>query len=173
MWPPDRVHRAVCIMWYRAVRSPFYLSSDTLLKPLQSTMTILGNQDERSPLKNAAASSTEEPPPYSSLPTPTPNPTPSSQAIPQAIPQTVPQTITQTITRTVPHSHHVVLHRRQSAIRRFLTAFLVAWLVILLWSALLHSFNIKKSRHGYEYEVVRLPSFRFFMFLKWLILEWK
>jgi len=123
-------------------------------------MTILdessGNQDERSPLKKDATTSSADlataPPPYSSLPTtPSPNPIPSSR---RAIPQTT-QAIPRSIPQTVPQSHHVVLHHRPSPIRRFFTAFLVAWLVIFLWSVLLHSFNKDSghSRHGYEYEV--------------------
>jgi hypothetical protein len=136
-------------------------------------MTILdepsNNQNE--PFKkdvdveiNTTASSAAlatDPPPYTSIesiPTPSPNPTPSSQAT-QAIPQTVPQ------------SHHVVLHRRPSPLGRFLGAFLVAWLVLFLWSALLHSFDKARHsvpighRHSYEYEVqvVRLHSFHFIL----------
>lgn len=127
-------------------------------------MTILdepsGNQDERSPLKkgvefNSTATSAAlatDPPPYSSIPTPSPNPVSSSQAIPQ----------------TNPQPRHVILHRRPiSPIRRFLGAFLVAWLVLMLWSALVHSFH--KARHfvpigrghSYEYEVVRFAFLPF------------
>ena len=128
------------------------------------TMTILDepsdSQDERSPLKKdveintttSSAALATAPPPYTSIasiPTPSPNPIPSSQAIPQ----------------TDPHSPHVILLRRRSPIRRFLVAFLVAWLVLFLWSALVHSFNKAGHflpigrRHSYEYEVVRLlPS---------------
>lgn len=127
-------------------------------------MTILDepsdSQDERSPLKKdveintttSSAALATAPPPYTSIasiPTPSPNPIPSSQAIPQ----------------TDPHSPHVILLRRRSPIRRFLVAFLVAWLVLFLWSALVHSFNKAGHflpigrRHSYEYEVVRLlPS---------------
>ena len=128
-------------------------------------MTILdepsGNQDERSPLKkdveiNATTSSAElgtAPPPYTSFPTPSPNPIPPSQPIPQ----------------TDPQPHRVILHRRPSPFRRFLAAFLVAWLVILLWSALLRSFDkvghFVGRRHNYEYEIVRLHSFHFLMLL--------
>jgi len=112
-------------------------------------MTILepsDNQDERSPLKKNVENNTTAtaPPPYTPIPTPSPNPIPSPQAIP---PQTEPQ------------SHHVILLRRGSAIRRFLAAFVVAWLVLLLWSALVHSFDRARRfppighRHGYEYEV--------------------
>lgn len=138
-------------------------------------MTILDeptdNQDERSPLKkdveiNATTSSAAQataPPPYTLIPTPSPNPIPS----PQAIPQTVPQSH---------HHDHVVLLRRRSPIRRFFAALVVAWLVILLWSALLHSLRVRhflsiRPRHNYEYEVVRLDSIRLFSFLNWLILE--
>ena len=125
-------------------------------------MTILdepsGNQDERSQLKKdveintttSSAALATDPPPYSSIAIPSPNPIPSPQAIPQAYPQV--------------ESHHVVLHRRRSPIRRFLAALLVAWLVLFLWSALLHSFDKVRhigGRHGYEYEVVRLHSFHF------------
>jgi hypothetical protein len=135
-------------------------------------MTILDEpSDERSPLKkdveinstSSAAQATAEsaPPPYTSIPTPSPNPIPPSRAIPQ----------------TDPQSHHhdlvILLTRRsairRSAIRRFLVAFMVASLVLVLWSALVHSFTKTRHflpigrRHGYEYEVVRLHSIHFFM----------
>ena len=127
-------------------------------------MTILdepsGNQDERSPLKkgvefNSTATSAAlatDPPPYSSIPTPSPNPVSSSQAIPQ----------------TNPQSHLVVLHRRRSPLGRFLAALVVAWLVLMIWSAFVHSFHNGRHfvpigrRHSYEYEVLR---FHFFMLL--------
>ena len=131
-------------------------------------MTILdepsGNQDESSPLKkdveinNATSSVATAPPPYASIPTPSPNPIPSESS--QAIPQTGPQ------------SHRVITFRnRRSPIGRFLAAFGIAWLVLLLWSALVHSFNLTKHfvpvgrRHSYEYEAVRLHSFHSFMLL--------
>jgi len=105
------------------------------------------NQDEPSPLKKDIATSSTvpatAPPPYTSIPTTSPNPIPSSQAIPQ----------------TDPQPHHVILPRRGSPIRRFLAAFAVAWLVLLLWSILVDSFH--KARHlpplgrrpSYEYEI--------------------
>lgn len=122
-------------------------------------MTII---DERSPLNkdveiNATTSSAAPgtaPPPYALMPTPSPNPIPSPQAIPQ----------------TDPEPHHVILLRRPSPIRRFFAALVVAWLVLLLWSALLHSLRVRHflsvgSRHGYEYEVVRLHSIHVSMLL--------
>ena len=127
-------------------------------------MTIIDepdNQDERSPLKkdveiNATTSSAAlAPPPYTSIesiPTPSPNPIPSD-----------------------PQSQVVMLLRRRSPIRRFFVAFVVAWLVLLLWSALMHSFNKARRpighRHSYEYEVVRLHSIHFFTLPNRLILE--
>jgi hypothetical protein len=116
--------------------------------------------DEHSPLKkdveisttssSTAAAQATAPPPYTLIPTPSPNPIPPSQAIPQ----------------TDPQSLYVLLSRR-SAIVRFLRAFGVACLVLLLWSAFVHSFSKKKNRHlhSYEYEVVRFHSIYFYMLL--------
>ena len=122
------------------------------------------NQDERSLLKKdvenntttSSAALATAPPPYTSIPTPSPNPIPSSQAIVAVIPQ-----------RDDPHSNHAILVCRRSPIRRFLLAFGVAWLVLFLWSALMHSF--KKTRHfvpigpnyNYDYEIVSLHSIHF------------
>ena len=107
-------------------------------------MTIVepsDNQDERSPLKkdveiNASTSSAAlatAPPPYTPIPIPSPNDIPSSQDIQSS----------QDVPRTNPQSNHVIvgfLPHPQSPIRRILGAFVVAWLILLLWSALLHSF---------------------------------
>ena len=118
-----------------------------------------GHQEERSPLQKGAEINTTTlassaalgtaPPPYTSIPTPPPNPIPRSQPIPQ----------------TNPQSHHVILLHRQSPLRRFLAALAVAWLVVFLWSALVHSFNHVRHfpghRHGYDYEVVRFAFLPF------------
>ena len=125
-------------------------------------MTIIepsDNQDERSPLKKdveinttiSSAALATAPPPYTSFPTSSPNPIPSSQAIPQ--------------NDDGPQPHRVILSHRPSPIRRFLAAFLVAWLVLFLWSAFVHSFNNVRhvtligNSHSHEYEVVRLDFF--------------
>ena len=135
--------------------------------------------DEHTPLKkdvemNATTSSAagaQAPPPYTPIqiqtpspnpiPTPSPNPIPpSSQAIP---PHTDPSL----------QSHLALVLNRQPAIGRFLRAFVVAWLVVLLWSALMHSFSKSKHRHldSYEYEVVRF-TFHPFLVTCELIDSW-
>ena len=127
--------------------------------------------DEHTPLKkdvemNATTSSAagaQAPPPYTPIPIPTPSPNPISNPSPNPIPTPSPNPIPPSSQAIPPHtdpslqSHLALVLNRQPAIGRFLRAFVVAWLVVLLWSALMHSFSKSKHRHldSYDYEVVR------------------
>lgn len=117
-------------------------------RPYLSTIMIVNQDDGRSPLKrNDTPVPATAPPPYA--PTPPPNHIPSYQAIPQ--------------------TPHVILPR-PSPMRRFLLAFAVAILVLLLWSAFLDSFD-KVVRHippngRRHYEFVCLQSIHFYILLQ-------
>ena len=117
------------------------------------------DQDEHSPLKkdieigtttvSPSAAPATAPPPYTL--TPPPNPTPSESYQP------------------IPHSHNDTPLRRESPIRRFLAAFTVAVLILLLWAAFVDSireavgyFPHKGHRHSYGYAPVRLQFIKFF-----------
>jgi hypothetical protein len=108
-----------------------------------STMIIVNQDGGRSPLKrDDTQTPATAPPPYA--PTAPPNHIPSYQAIPQ--------------------TPHVILPR-PSPMRRFLLAFAVAILVLLLWGAFLDSFD-KAARHfppngrrHYEFVCFTIHSF--------------